>query len=518
VISQLQSRLEDNRSLRVLALGLLAIGVGAVGGFVLVAMGNPILPIVLVAGLVALPWLVTRPMADLLLVALTATLLPFAASPVRLAVLTPTLLEVGLLLLYTSWLLKLLTGSGLRRTPLDVWLVLFVAATLFAFVLGLGRDPSTDVMHNYFKLVLAMGVFFAVVNIACDWRAVATVLNALIVSGAVQAMLGIALWALPDSRAAGLLTRLSAIGYPTGRVIRYVEDNPALGERATGTQVDPNSFGGMLVVVATLTGVQLLARRPLLPRWLLSVMFAAQVGALVLTQSRAALLGLVAAGALVGTLRYRRLWVWGAVGAVLIMALGIGGGYFARLQAGLRFEDPANQMRLAEYRNAMEIIARYPVFGVGFGTAGELGLTTGVSSIYLTIAERAGLVALALFMASIGVFLVSALTAIRASHRPAPGNTQSKAHSPYQSGNAPTLPPAQGSQTGADDALDADRRWSVLDSAVLGGTAAVFGALVVGVADHYFFNIEFPHMVALFWLSAGLAMSARHLLMRADLS
>ena len=51
-------------------------------------------------GLLTLPWLVTRPMFDLVVVVCTITLLPFATSPARLAVLTPTLLEVGLLLLY----------------------------------------------------------------------------------------------------------------------------------------------------------------------------------------------------------------------------------------------------------------------------------------------------------------------------------------------------------------------------------------------------------------------------------
>ncbi len=42
--------------------------------------------------------------------------------------------------------------------------------------------------------------------------------------------------------------------------------------------------------------------------------------------------------------------------------------------------------------------------------------------------------------------------------------------------------------------------------------AAVAGALVVGVLDHYFFNIEFPHMAMLFWLYAALAVVAVRLI------
>jgi hypothetical protein len=39
---------------------------------------------------------------------------------------------------------------------------------------------------------------------------------------------------------------------------------------------------------------------------------------------------------------------------------------------------------------------------------------------------------------------------------------------------------------------------------LLGCQAGVIAALAVGLADHYFFNIEFSHMVALFWGTIGL--------------
>ena len=151
---------------------------------------------------------------------------------------------------------------------------------------------------------------------------------------------------------------------------------------------------------------------------------------------------------------------------------------------GLQFADQANQMRLAEYVNAVNIISRYPAFGVGFGTAGELDLTTGASSVYLTIGERTGLLGLAVYLLTILVFLVVIFPALSASLKRAP-------------------PPG----------AEGEREWSVLDSALLGGTAGVVGALVVGVADHYYFNTQFPHMAALFWLVAALTLVARRLLM-----
>jgi polysaccharide biosynthesis protein PslJ len=486
-VDLIQSRLQDNSLLRYAALALLAAGLGALGGLVIVAGGNPLVPFVALVGLIALPWLVTRPTFDLLVVVGTIALLPFAAAPLRLAVFTPTLLEAGLLLLYVAWLLRMLLnpGESLERTPLDGWLALFIGWTLFAFLAGLGRDNSTDVVHNYFKLLLAVGAFYAVGNVIQRWDQVATALRALIISGGITALIGVVLWRLPDTLTAGLLTRLGVIGYPTDRVVRYINDDPAQGERATGTQVDPNSFGGLLVVIAVFTGVQLLARKPVLPRWLLAGMLLADLAALVLTESRSALLGVLAAGVLVATMRYRRLWGWGLLLGVGIVALGLGSNYFARLAVGLRFEDQANVMRLAEYANAVDIIGRYPAFGVGFGTAGELDLTTGVSSVYLTLAERTGLPGLTLYLLALITFFATALPAIAASRRRAP-------------------PP--GSQ--------GEAAWSALDSALLGGTAAILGALVLSVADHFYFNIEFPHMAALFWLSAALALAARRLLLQ----
>jgi len=471
--------------LRQVALVLLTLIVGAAGGLAIVA-GNPAVPFVAVVGLVAVPLVVTRPMAAMGLVVAAITLLPYAASPVRLAVLTPTLLEVGLLLLYVAWLLHALlnSGAGLRRTPIDLWLVLFLGSTLFALVLGLGRDASTEVVHNYFKLMLGVGIFFGVVNVIRTPQQVAMLMRTIIVLGGVAALVGMVLCRLPDGTASGLLSRLAIIGYPTDRVIRYVEDNPALGERAVGTQVDPNSFGGMLVVIAVLTGVQLLARKPLLPRWLLAGMLAVDVGTLLLTQSRSALGGLVVAGVLIGTMRHRRLWVWGVVAVVLVLALGLGSGYLARLGAGLRFEDQASLMRLAEYRNALDIIGRYPAFGVGFGTAGELRFTTGVSSIYLTIAERTGLTGLTLFLITLFVFFRNALPSIVASRK---------------------LAPERGSES--------EREWSVVDTTLLGCTAAAMGVLFLSVVDHYYFNIEFPHMAALFWMVVGLGLVARRMIL-----
>ena len=60
-------RLQDNTLFRQIALTLFAVGLGVAGGLAIVS-GNPIVPFVALAALVALPWLITRPYADILLV------------------------------------------------------------------------------------------------------------------------------------------------------------------------------------------------------------------------------------------------------------------------------------------------------------------------------------------------------------------------------------------------------------------------------------------------------------------
>jgi hypothetical protein len=49
-------------------------------------------------------------------------------------------------------------------------------------------------------------------------------------------------------------------------------------------------------------------------------------------------------------------------------------------------------------------------------------------------------------------------------------------------------------------------RYSELEPIWYGYHAALLGALVGGVFDHYFFNLDFQHSVTLFWLFVGLAM------------
>jgi hypothetical protein len=395
------------------------------------------------------------------------TLLPFGTLPFK-AIITPNFLEMALAALFMVWVLRLLARSDsydLRLSSLGLPILGFLGFTLFSLVLGAKGIPDSLTLHNYMKFVLGVLLFFGMTNCVRTREQARFVLRAFILTGGAAGMLGLLLYVLPDATALNLLVALGRIGYPTsGRVLRYVEDDTEGLERAIATSVDPNSYGGMLALVIAVTAAQLFATRPVLRRWLLAMLLGAMGIALLLTFSRAALLGVIAAAVYLATLRYRRLW-WamlaaGIVAAGVLVGLGMAAEFVQRFTEGIQFQDQAQQMRLAEYANAIEIIKRYPIFGIGFGQAPEIDLVAGVSSIYLTIAERMGLVGLAIFLAIVGAWFVVGLRA------------------------APQLD---------------DERASWL----LGMQSGLVAALAVGLADHYFFNIEFSHMVALFWGCMG---------------
>ncbi len=407
--------------------------------------------------------------AGLALVFAIALLLPFGALPFRIAI-TPALLELALLALLGIAALRVLAipELDLRVSALGGAVVAWIGLTVFALVLGAGGLPDNLTLHNYFKFLLAVLLFFGVLNVVRSRRQARVAMRVLIICGALAALIGIGLYLLNDQTALRLLVALGRIGYPTeGRVLRYVEDDPGGLERAIGTSVDPNSFGGALALICALTAAQLWARRPVLPRVLMAGFAALMALCVFLTYSRAALGGLFVAMLYLAIVRERRLWwlIGAAVagGVIAYVGFGVGESFVERVVEGIRFEDQANQMRLAEYRNAVEIIRRYPIFGVGFGQAPELGLVTGVSSIYLAMGQRIGLVGLGLFIGIMIAFFAISIGALRR--------------------------------------LDEERV-----SMLLGVQAGMLTALAVGLLDHYFFNIEFSHMAALLWGILGLGM------------
>jgi O-antigen ligase len=440
-----------------------AVLAGLLGGALAINVGM-VLPLALLIGVVGGVAILLDARVGLYAAVAVIALLPYATLPVKIG-LTFTLLEAAILLTIAVWLLRLGFDRSelILTTPTFLPLGLFVVATVVAFLIGAGRNTTTQTAHDYFKLLLGVGMLVLVVNLLRERRDVARFTTAIVAGGAVAGALAILLQRLPVALTTRLLARLSVVGYPTSRVVRYLEDNPALARRATGTGVDPNAFAGFLMLILVLAVGQAMAARPLVSRRLCIVTVPVVGLALLLTESRAAWLGAAIGIGLLAVSRYRRLIAPLIALGIVAIAFGVGAAYLSRLAGGLRGQDAATQLRYREFANALQLIRDYPVFGVGFGDAPSINLQTGVSSVYFTVAERAGLIGLALFL----VVLVSLVT------RLIRGALRARGDDPF-------------------------------GELTLAIAAAVVAACVAATLDHYFFNLGFPHMAAIFWTFAGL--------------
>lgn len=395
------------------------------------------------------------------------TVLPFGVLPVSGPSARPTLFELAWLVVLGCYgaLLLLDRRERVRTGGPQAWWIFFVGFVTFAFLLGLRQGYTMDILRGFFKLALALAVFLIVIQFARSRREAGWLVGMLMAGCGAAGAIALALYAGGPALTQRVLVRLVPYGYPSGRIVRYIEDDPARAMRAVGTGVDPNAFGGMMMVGLVLAVGQLLSRRRILPMPLILGVTAACGGAMMLTYSRGAWVG-AAAG--IGVLLWFRARRWlvpvGLFGAAVVW-LGLGAGFVQRLWLGFTLQDPATKLRLQEYENALRIIQRHPWFGVGFGDAPSLDLQTGVSSTYLTVAEQAGLIGLALYLIVIGIVLWRGLVQVFR----------------------------------RQDEAENDLLLTVL--------AAFISALTVGLVDHYFINIRFPHMVAVFWLLAGLVVA-----------
>ncbi len=451
--------------------GLLA-GLFATLGGVVLAFGGPLAGLaVVMVGVAAFVVLRNMEIGFWGIIAVVC-LLPFATLPVDIG-LTPTFLDVALGAVVGIWALRLATGQQrtIVTTPLTIPLIVFMLVAVFAFIFGLSNGPLTPTLVRRFaELMLSLGFVLVVIDYCRDWERLERLVKVLILAGAAAALIGIILWLMPDETANTVLNALQRLGYPGGWVIRYIEENPELAERAIGTSVDPNSFGGLLLLIGSLIAPQLTTRKPLWPR-AITVGALVLVGvAVVLTFSRGAMVGLVAGILFVAVARYRRLIPYLVAAGLLFLVLPFTQGYVSRFIAGLQGQDLATQMRFGEYTDALRLIARYPVFGVGFAGSPDIDLYLGVANVYLTIGQQMGLLGLIAFLAVIVAVFAYAI-ANRCYFR------TNRSH---------------------------DAIW-------LGLHAAVVGGLVAGIFDHYLFNTEFHHAVTIFWFILGMAAAATRL-------
>ena len=465
------------------AIGLL-VAAGALLIALLIGIAGPLLSLVLAAALVGGTLILMDTHWGYVALVGVVFVLPFASLPFRLGF-KPTFLDAALGALVFVWALKLVAGgpglsfsSPARNTrvsqarqflisPIGLLIALFMLMAVFSFIFGMTHSrPSSTVIRRFGEILLGIGLFFVVINTVRTHRELEWVTRWLFLAAWASASIAVVFYVIPEAWTVRVLDMLVRFDYPGGfGALRWIEDDPDGTMRAIGTAVDPNVLGGMMILAAAMVGPQLISPRPLLPRWLIVLLFATIVLSLYWTFSRSALFGMVAALSVPAVLKYRRLLPFGIVLGLLLFLLPQTQDYVARLLEGLAGEDVATQMRFGEYKDALILIRRYPLFGVGFSGVPDIDIYLGVSMFYLTVAENMGIFGLVIFLTVITVFLGMFIAAWRAG---------------VASQREPLL---------------------------LGFGGAVLGALVSGFADHYWFNLTYPHMTVLFWMFVGLAVA-----------
>jgi len=407
------------------------------------------------------------PIFGLMVLIANICLLPFAALPVDLGF-TPTFLDLVLLGIFFVWICLLVThhqGPFIADFPTGI-VLLFLGLAIASFVAGLGHAQLTaSLARRFFEIILSILTFLLVLNTVRTEAQLRLLVLTLIACGALAALIGIVLYFLPESLTIRLLSALRVVRYPSGSdVLRYIEDNPELPLRATSTSIDPNVLGGLLIFTGTNCAAQVMAERPILPRWLLALALLLMMTCLILTYSRSSFLGLACALFLLALLRHRRLLWLELAGLVVLALLPATQSYVRHFIEGLRGEDLATQMRFGEYKDALILISRHPWIGVGFAGTPEIDTYIGVSSVYLLIAEEMGIIGLGAFsLALLGFQAIFLRAHFRGVLRGFP-----------------------------------------LEATVYGLCLAVAGGMVGGLLDHYLFNLVFPHASTLLWFTIGL--------------
>ena len=471
--------ISNRRSISTLAIIAVSVLTALGGGFFVAALGGPI-ALGAVLGLIVLVLIMRRIEIGYAALIAVICLLPFAAVPVNFGF-KPTFLDLVLIAVFGVWLLERATGKlgGFVNTPLTLPVLAFLAMALATFIAGLANAPLTQTVARHFaEVVLSILLFFLITDTVRDVQRLSWITRLLIIGGSLAALIAVILYLLPDQTSLDVLSRLRVFNYPEGPgVLRYIRDDPNLPQRATGTSIDPNALGGLLIMMVTLAVPQLFAPRPLLRRGWLMIGLVLMALALLLSFSRGSFVGVGVALGLLGLLRYRKLLVIMLVALALVLVLPPTQGYVTHFFDGLQVlgdvqgGDLSTQMRVGEYTDALILIQRYPVFGVGFTGTPDIDTYLKVANLYLMMASEMGLVGLGTFLIVMGTLFINAWRARgRVSARP-----------------------------------DLEPIW-------WGFHTALFGALIGGVFDHYFFNLDFHHSVTLFWLYVGLAAVSTRLL------
>lgn len=456
---------------------IVGLGVGLLAGLLglAIVLAGPLITLVGIIGALAALYILTDVRIALYGAITSMILLPFGTFPVDIG-LTPTLLDLALAAFVLVYLLLWVTRQrrNIMLAPPHIAVLVYALWLVFGFFMGLRYgSPSPTILRQFAETLLSISMAFILVDLLRDEGALRRLVLLVLALVGVQSVIAIGLWIAPDPLAERLLVALGRIGYPTSGVIRYIEANPVLGERAIGTWVDPNSLGGFLAVGAAMITPQLFAKRPVMRyRWLTLLVLGSVTLALLLTSSRASFLAYASALVVITFLKYRRFIPLLGIVGLLFVLLPQTQNYIDRIFQAFRGEDLATQMRIGEWTDSLNLISRYPVFGIGFTGTPTNDVYTDVANMYLIMANQIGITGVILFLFAMGSVFWYGWRAWQYSH---------------------------------DD--------EDYDAIHLGYHVALSTALVNAIADLYFFRLDFQASITLFWMVVALCIASSRLVL-----
>mgnify|MGYP001194501998 FL=1 len=452
------------------------IGIVAGGLALMSVVAGPAITIGGIFGLILLLYLLTSINAALYTLVALMFMLPSGTLPFEIGF-TPTLMDVVIgvfLVVYlTQWMTR--QRQNLKLTSVHLLILMYMMWLIFSFALGLRHSSITlTALRQFAGTLLSIGLTFILVDLLREPHQLRRLVLVILIAITVQALVAIGLYLLPDNFANTLLNLLGRLGYPQGNVIRYIEQNPALPERAIGTWIDPNSLAGIVAIAAVMIAPQVFAKQPVLKyRWLTFIALGVVSVALILTFSRSSVLAFVAGLAVIGFARYRRYLPILALVLAGALLLPQAQDYLYRFVEAFTAQDLSTQMRIGEWTDSLRLISRYPVFGVGFTGTPEIDIYTDVANMYLMMANQIGLVGVFIFLLTMmSVFIYGSVAWGRAKH---------------------------------DEALD---------SIHLGYHAALVTGLINAIADLYFFRLEYQGSITWFWMVVALCLASSRLVIQ----
>jgi len=353
-----------------------------------------------------------------------ALVLPLGESQRLGAAMSVVKLVVGLVILSgLAWLA--VRGRAVRRTPIDIPLLVFVSALLPSFLLSRDTDGMLVVFIafvGYFILNLV------VTNFASDGVALRQIAVAVTVGVAATALFGIVQFTTGET----------FLQQATGREALYKWDLPSEEDlpgqeavrtyRVLGTARNPSTFAANFVLgLPILLGLYLASHRRWQQTMLLSAFLLGGI-TLVLTFSRGGLVAALAGVSVTTLIGAGRRGGWRRTALILalvaggLLALGASQVAYYALPFNRLGEDVSARERLLVIRPAIQIFLDHPLVGIGFLESTRMlaryredvleGMN--IHNDFLAIATELGLFGLVPFLA---VLVIAVRHGVRAARR-----------------------------------------------------------------------------------------------------